>query len=261
MGSYLTLREIQLEELKIAKTITEFCERNQIAYFLSSGSLLGAVRHEGFIPWDDDMDLYMLRDDYTKFCETFADNTLQLRYCENGTLYAPFAKVCNPKIKVERDVVNGSDNSMLWVDIFPLDGIPKPGLRQKVYFARIRYMERMIYMSRATKTHGSFIKKLIWRIFHSYFYNKDEEFSGELARKISSYRRGFSASKTGYVCSPGYAYPYEIFKHRKKYKFEDTEFFSVEDFDSYLSTVYGEYMKMPPVEKRGGHSMKAYYVT
>ena len=258
---YLTLKEIQLEELKIAKIIAEFCDSNNIDYYLSSGTLLGSVRHGGFIPWDDDMDLYMLRDDYAKFCKSFMHKGLVLKYCENGTLLAPFAKVYNPDIVVERAEVKGQDNSMLWVDIFPLDGILGPGIRRKLIMIRIKWLNRIIYMNRAQTTNGSSMKRIIWNKVHEYYARKSDDYIRKVAQKISHIRQKYPTKGSIYILSPEFVLPADLFENRKKYKFEDTEFYSVSNADKYLTICYGDYNKLPPENQRVGHAMKAYFRT
>ena len=146
---YLKLKELQNEELKIAIEIDKFCNENDIKYFLSSGSLLGAIRHHGFIPWDDDMDMYMTREDYDRFCNIFSHPNLIIKYCENGTLHAPFAKVCNPNIIVESETLGDEDNSILWVDIFPIDGAAETKYEQEKRFKKVSFLSKLLMTNRS----------------------------------------------------------------------------------------------------------------
>jgi len=262
---YLPLRDIQLEELKIAKVIDDFCNAKGINYFLYSGSLLGAVRHKGFIPWDDDMDIYMLRNDYDRFCKEFSHELYILKYCENGSLHAPMAKVCNPNIVVESDTLGDEDNSLLWVDIFPLDGVPSNMLLRKLLFFRVQYLERIIIWKRTnSRKEKNIFRRLIKNMASVYLKKKNNEYTIRIAKKVSRISRKYKPLSTGYCANLcySYIYPDEIFRKRALYQFEDYRFYSVEDYNTALTANYNaNYMTPPPENNRGGHYIKAYYKT
>ena len=123
----MTLREIQLFTLEILKVTHNFCVENNIKYSLSYGTLIGAVRHKGFIPWDDDVDIMMLRPDYDRFCQTFQAPGYQVvsRQTRKDCLIS-FARVCDIR---ETDVtsmepwIRRQGNLGLWIDIFPIDSV------------------------------------------------------------------------------------------------------------------------------------------
>ena len=260
---YLSLRNIQLEELEIAKYIDAFCNERGIKYFLYSGSLLGAVRHKGFIPWDDDIDIYMLRDDYDRFCKEFSHELFIIKYCENGSLHAPMAKVCNPNIVVESDTLGDEDNSLLWVDIFPLDGVPSNDFFRKLLLFRVQNLERLIIWKRTdSRKEKNFIRRLIKIIASVYLKKKDNEYTIRIAQKVSRISRKYKPLSTGYCANLcySYIYPDDIFIKRTLYEFEDYKFYSVEDYNTALTANYNaNYMTPPPENNRGGHYIKAYY--
>ena len=259
----LSLREIQLEELNIAKSIDSFCRDKGIKYFLFSGSLLGAVRHKGFIPWDDDMDFYMLRNDYDRFCEEFTHDLYVVKYCENGTAHSPIAKVCNPSILVKSDSLGDEDNSLLWVDIFPLDGVPNSPIKRKILLSRIQNLERMIIWKRKDpQKENNTTRRIIKKIASLYLDRLTDKDVIKIAQKISRISRKIKPLSTGYNANLCYSfiYPDEIFKSRRLYDFEDHQFYSVSDYDTALTSNYNaEYMTPPPENKRGGHYLTAYY--
>ncbi|MBQ8445584.1 MAG: LicD family protein, partial [Opitutales bacterium] len=127
------MREITHEELKqiqlgILDKVHEFCEKNGITYFLSSGTLIGAVRHKGYIPWDDDLDLYMPRADYDKFIKLFSANSpenTKLLSLETDKKYQyPFAKVIDDRTEMVETAVGESFKIGVYIDVFPVDSVP-----------------------------------------------------------------------------------------------------------------------------------------
>ena len=260
---YLTLEELQNEELKIAIEIDKYCNEHDIKYFLSSGSLLGAIRHHGFIPWDDDMDMYMARDDYDKFCNTFSHDQLIIKYCENGTLHAPFAKVCNPNILVESEALGDEDNSLLWVDIFPIDGAAKTKDEQNKRFKKVAFWTKLLMANRtpfypAKNPIKNFIKHLVY-YFYKKFLTRNQII--KISKRISNFLRQIPTFSTGFITNTLWpaVYPAEILKEREKYDFNGYKFYSFKMYDLYLSTAYGDYMTLPPEDKRELHHLKAYF--
>jgi len=259
---YLSLRQIQLEELKIAKEVDKFCNQNNINYYLSSGSLLGAIRHGGFIPWDDDIDMWMLRPDYDRFCENFHHEEFVIKYCENGSLHAPFAKVCNPNIKVECENLGDTDNSLLWLDIFPVDGISSNILVRKLRYLHLGILIKEINLQRNKLTDESnSIFFTVKRLFYKDFQMKSPDYAIKKAVEISNISRQYEVFTTGLsgVAFSRLFFDDSIFTERSKYKFEDTKFFSFSNYDIVLKKNFGNYLELPPIDKRGGHYIKAHY--
>ncbi len=132
------LRKLQLVELDILKLFSEICEKHGLRYYLVGGTMLGAVRHEGFIPWDDDVDVGMPRPDYEKLLtivrEELPDGYDFLHYKQNEEYKRYFSRLVNRNVKIH----NASNTKLIvenaWVDIFPFDGMPSGNLMQKVHF-------------------------------------------------------------------------------------------------------------------------------
>lgn len=124
--NFLSLREIQIEQYKILEYVINIIDKNNLTYFLAGGTLLGAIRHKGFIPWDDDIDIMMPRPDYERFINIFNENSNNLNYqiqsFENGTLKYPFTKIINTNISINS---KSKEDDYLWIDVFPLDGYPE----------------------------------------------------------------------------------------------------------------------------------------
>lgn len=127
-GNRLTLTEIKQVELGILDYIVDICNKYNLIYYLSYGTLIGAIRHKGFIPWDDDIDISMPRDDYEKFLKITSSGQINSKYkclvpLVDGYYYE-FAKVIDTSTIVEDVSVQSTENGV-WVDIFPLDGLNK----------------------------------------------------------------------------------------------------------------------------------------
>lgn len=134
----LSSDEVKKHELMILLDVQDFCEKNNICFYISGGTLLGAIRHHGFIPWDDDIDICMPRPDYELFLQTYKSahgyipmaNTL-------GNWVNPFAKVIDPNTKVVSCI---SDNEPgLWIDVFPVDGLPDNFADAKNYMINVEF--------------------------------------------------------------------------------------------------------------------------
>lgn len=133
----LTLREIQEIELNILSDIDRFCRENGIRYSLDGGTLLGAVRHHGFIPWDDDIDIIMPREDYDRFLKSYQSKNGQYRLYTKDTIPAyrtqMFAKVIDTQTIANEELYQQQDAYGLWVDIFPADYVPaKPRAYRRI---------------------------------------------------------------------------------------------------------------------------------
>ena len=138
MREITDLEELKHIELEVMKKIHEFCEENSIIYYLCFGTLIGAVRHDGFIPWDDDIDIYMKRDDYEKFLTLFPQKAeeLDLNYANYMTkpYYGRcFTKVFDNKTVLKEPQYKTDDDIGVFVDIWPLDGTPNIVFFRKLY--------------------------------------------------------------------------------------------------------------------------------
>ena len=148
------LEKLHSLELDIAVTVKEICERHHIRYFLLAGSVLGAIRHKGFIPWDEDMDIGMLRDDYEQFLtacrDELDDNKYFLQTEDTDAAYAlPFAKIRLNNTRIIEGFSKGVPcHQGIFVDIFPFDSVPDdPKLQKKQY--RQRWIWKNLYSKKA----------------------------------------------------------------------------------------------------------------
>ena len=251
------LREIQLIELEILKEIDRVCRENKIKYFLIEGSLLGAVRHNGFIPWDDDLDIGMLRDDYDKFLK-IADEKLKIGFklcCYNNinNYHLPFSKVItinNRGFKNKEAVLSRKYNGP-FVDIFPLDTSNIAlGKYQTKKFNKIRKYRDILLIKVRYRIKFSW-KRLLYFIESPFYSNKKLH---EKIYKLST-KENKKSSKyiINYSSSYGVAkeiFPICSFEEGISMKFEDMMVTIPKNYNYILTRIYGDYMQLPPKNKR-----------
>ena len=253
----LTLKEVQNLLLEVMIEVDGFCKQKNIKYYMLGGTLLGAVRHKGFIPWDDDIDIGMLRGDYERFLQSATEkqwkyelvNYRLKKNCDYviTRLYIPDTYIDNPEIeKTKLD-------KRLYFDIFPLDYMPKEPKTQKKQARKLLNLKREIaYADVRIRKNNSKFDVILKKI---------------LAHVISPFRQAllFKLEKTmqtyppcGYVCSMASQYSYEkqsfeelIYGKPVPYIFEGYTFAGPAKCHEYLTQLYGaDYMELPPVEKR-----------
>lgn len=262
----LTLKEIQQIELNILIFFDEFCRKYDIEYSLFGGTLLGAVRHKGFIPWDDDIDVCMSRPNYEKFKLKMKTELFPKHYqllCENqkGYLY-PFCKMIDTRTLVMERGVNSLGLYGVWIDIFPLDGIPENEKKRKILFIRSSFWIKMHYFSKCNSIFigDKFLKKIIkvpFVIISRFFGTK------LCTDKILSLCKKYNYM-TMKLCTH-IAWETKFFCLKKKefeniiyLLFENHYFQAISNWDQYLKMRYGSYMEMPPEEERKGHNIDAW---
>lgn len=261
-----SLRRLQLVEFDILKQVKKICEQHQLTYYLSGGTLIGAVRHKGFIPWDDDIDIAMPRPDYEKFL-VFAEEELPeplvLSTRKTGSI-APFAQVQNKSIYVRSTSRKNEQIWPAWIDIFPLDAMPN----EKVHFFFRKYhllYRRMMfqlsvfddYVSINKKSRPWYEKVIIWiatKMHPDHFLNADKQCS-----KFHKALAAYPFTKGKYVINMLGMYKFksvmekEIYGRKTELSFEGEPFSVPEQYDAYLRRIYGDYMQVPPENERNHH--------
>lgn len=256
------LRKLQLTQVEMLKEIRRVCEKLNIQYFLIDGTLLGAVRHKGFIPWDDDLDIAMTRPEYEKFVK-FAPNELSTEYFlqnwHSDPAYAlPYSKLLMNGTKLIESVTDGTNvRSGIFVDIFPFDHCGskkdmKPKMIPYLIWTKTLLMKSGYKVWNANGAKNSKIQYLPF-ILLSKFYSKKS-----LVKKIEKITRSWNnkycnseycLENTGCNLIPWIVQKKDI-ESTIKIQFEDDFFCVPQNYDGYLKAVYGDYMQMPPMEDR-----------
>ena len=255
----VTLNKLHKVQLEILDEFVRVCQKNNLTYFLVGGTLLGAIRHSGFIPWDDDIDIGMPRKDYDKFLE-ICNKELDKKYfldCfdTNNEHYFPFAKIRKDGTIFDEEWSHHLDNNKgIFIDIFPFENISNP----KSPWFKIR----AIIISSITDVllYKAKIKK-VKETHHPLVVSVFNLFSKPINIKIQKYLICCCKddnSKYISVLAGGYGYRREMNLREnvlpaKPIVFENKEYMGMNNNDIYLTNLYGDYMKLPPKEKRYNH--------
>ena len=252
-----SLRKVQLVQLEILKEFKRVCEALNLKYMLDAGTLLGAVRHGGFIPWDDDLDVGMLRADYEKFlaeAPALLDKKYFLQTWRTDPGYGnPFAKLrMNDTIFIEKNTKTLSMHKGIFIDIFPFDFF-KPGLVGK--FAHLKQCWYIfLFVMKHNCMNRRFENKWAHAFYRFVYYCSGYQFvpREELFKRYERFFTRYKNCNTGWV-RPTYfhTFPSSMWESLTPLRFEDDEFLCPTDYDAYLTEAYGDYMTLPPVEKRG----------
>ena len=164
MKKQLSLDEIKQVELQILIEFRRICDALGLRYYLSGGTLLGAIRHKGFIPWDDDIDLAMPRSDFNKlieFSRSYQNDTYKFLFFSHSGTLLPYAKFMNVKTHIDAIYAEGDMQQHLWLDIMPMDGLPEDLNEVARIYKKAEYYRKIIGLCNAKLGEGkSAVKKL-----------------------------------------------------------------------------------------------------
>lgn len=258
----ISFEEHKIIQIAILKDIDAFCREYSINYFLAFGTLIGAVRHKGFIPWDDDIDIAMPRPDYDKFILLFNDKVQNLKVIApeiDLNYYAPYANVYDTRTVLEEKGTSHLGLELgVKIDIFPIDGVPANIYIYDIVSYIMRFYNYILYIKRRcnNESFAFKVKKIICSPFSYRFIQK----------RIIKLATRFSYEKSDYVDHFVYsAYHGKRFKKEAlisfvPLEFEKEKYFCPTGYDEYLRTIYGDYMKLPTVEKQiPHHNFTAYW--
>lgn len=263
------LRKLQLEELNILDEFVRICEENNLRYYSLGGTLLGSIRHKGFIPWDDDVDVAMPRKDYDIFLklskEKFIKGFEVITYENDENYRYPWARMITHNMKIINHMANIPREEFAWIDIIPLDGFPNKGIKRSLHklhlslwwnLNQIVQFDELVDQHRKRSTLGNIAIKIsslfkwLGKIINykkclrhlnntlmKYPYDMD---SDEIINFLAAY--GFKEVFTR-----------ESFATSEEYDFEGRKLKGPKDYNSVLSRIYGDYMVIPPVDDRNKH--------
>ncbi len=264
MNRIITDKEIKALEYDMLLIFDAICKRYGLYYTLCGGTLLGAIRHKGFIPWDDDIDVMMPRPDFNRFCQMIKDNAIVLpdhlsliSWFTAPSMDIPFVKIIDRRTRVTEEYM--ISDQCLWIDILVIDGCPEDNQKLKRLFANSKRI-RWALFNKQTKpgagtTRGkAFLKDIVRFLLKPVSAKK---LCQKLDRLSNCYR--FDECKSIGCIEWGYGPQERVNKSAwmkpVNVEFEGGLFPAPSNYDEYLSNLYGDYMSLPPIEKRTSHNM------
>lgn len=263
----MSLNDIQHVSLEILKEFHKFCITHHLKYSLDSGTLLGAIRHKGFIPWDDDIDIIMPRPDYDLFVASYKDNKRFACFAEERkNCYIAYARLVDMEMTYVKPAAIWADKDTgVWIDIFPIDGVESSRIEFLKTTEKVWSLWRKSCMAREALGDFSYCasifkkiklvpKKIIYRnAIYKFLY-----------RHIAICRRyDYESSEyVGYMAFRGNRDMYfkrDIMDNFIDVDFENCQFKAIQLYDKYLTAIYGNYMILPPEDKRVIHDMHHYF--
>ena len=271
MQSEIDIEQLKKIELGLLCEFHNICERENLRYSLGGGTLLGAVRHRGFIPWDDDIDVMMPRPDYDKFVSYClnSETSFGFKSFETDENYVDLsAKIFDKNtILVDNDILAEDQKIGVYIDIFPIDGLGDSYKKAVKAFKSSAFKRNILIAAQWKKFQKSTTHGWYYEPFRFAFYvlsrcvNKAKTFK-KILKKYSRY----DFDSVNYAAAVGGSYrekeilPQNVFTEYIDLPFENYNFKAIKQYDKYLSSIYGDYMKLPPENKRvAHHTFKAYY--
>lgn len=263
----INIQELKIIQIEILNNFDSFCKANGINYWLDFGTLLGAVRHRGFIPWDDDVDIAMLRDDYERAAALF-NRMSDGRYIfqtptTDKTMCYPFGKLLDTQTVLYEYGKSGI-KTCVYVDVFVYDNSPNDQVIVKKMLKKRDFLGRLRRLKLPMRKDISLFKKILYLIGHILLL----PFSmNTINRALDKNARQYTASLTTNVSN--FVNPYDsdltvvksLFQNLTDVEFEGKLYPAPKDYDVWLTKLYGNYMQLPPVDQRGGHHViDAYFI-
>ena len=274
------LRSLQLEELEILSFFDKICTEQELTYYLAYGSLLGAVRHKGFIPWDDDIDVWMVRDDYRKLLTYLKNINKDTRfvlsdgkYKVNGDRPAELQmRIIDRTMQISRDFAGKQTVMYPWIDVFCLDSFPEN--KKKSYFKKF---SKQLWIYKIARCKSLLIEdsslygkanKIIYTLHNKFHLLKhvlnEEKKKDKVVSAITKYQNIDQSNQKEYFCYAAVYlpkpekcfFPCQWFAEPVKMEFEGKLFSVPKNWDAVLRKLYHDYMVLPPEDQRHTHEAK-----
>lgn len=260
-------RKMQLTELDMLVEFDRVCRKHNINYVLFGGSLLGAVRHKGYIPWDDDADIGMLREDYDTFKKYASEMNSEICYFQDHDTdpeyrwgYGKLRRTNTIYVRVGQEHLKNKTG--IFVDVFPMDDVPLSILGQIVQDRKVYCLRKILWSEVARVQSTGFMKlwySVLAKIPVEWVFSRLNKYAVK-SKNITPNRvrcLSFPATGTLYKKNPlktRYSMPKSWFTNRSEYLFEGRLLYSSKEYDEVLKYIYGKYMELPPKDKREQHS-------
>lgn len=254
-------------DLDIVKEVVEICQKYGLIYYMLGGTMLGAIRHKGFIPWDDDIDLGMPRKHYEKFLEVapkeLSRHLKLVNYRTDPEYHYYITRILDVETKVvEERIGNSNKYTNASIDIFPIDGTPNNVFLRKIYFFRVLYHRALMSLCYKDsidrkRPRGTAERILLWIMERIPIEKITTPYKQK--EKIDKLLKSQKIEGAKYIGNIMGAYrtreivPAEFYGNGKMYQFENIELRGIELYDEYLRYTYGNYMQLPPEGKRKTH--------
>lgn len=242
--------------------IDAFCKKNGLNYSLAGGTLIGAIRHKGYIPWDDDIDIYMPRKDYDIFLKTFDGFNKRYKvyeWHEYPGMEVLFAKVGDTKTKLSEQ--GNVREYGVFVDVFPLDGVSDDVIKQRRIFRKKLLLYVLAHgKSQQYPADGKISHKLMWLVSRLWPLSKRSTFE-RIENLIKKWPNALYVTNLASMGSnnPNDAFPLALFEPTIPADFEDRRYQVMKNYHEYLTKRFGDYMQLPPIEQRvQAHDLIAY---
>lgn len=275
METTSNLRKLQLEELKILKEFIKICDENNLRYYSLGGTLLGSIRHKGFIPWDDDVDVAMPRKDYDTFLkliENCSKEDFKIVTYQNDKDYRyPWARMITYDMKIINHTANIPREEFAWIDIIPLDGFPNKGIKRiwhKIHLSFWWNLNQIVQFDELVdqKRKRSILGKILIKISSLFkWVGKIIDYKvclKHLNKTLMKYPYDIESEEIiNFLAAYGFKeiFTRESFSSSQDYDFEGIKVKGPKDYNSVLTRIYGDYMKLPPVEERNKHNAEIIY--
>lgn len=264
------MKEINVEELKqielnMLREIDYICREHDIKYYVIGGTLLGAVRHRGFIPWDDDIDIAMFENDYYRFKDAITTSSKYLRFdcLENSSNYPyPYGKVCRKDTRIKEMYLKGYECAGVFIDVFRIDGRGNNEQADLLYTKLNKFQECWLSTFSLSDEVSKNILKNTYRKIRRILRNRIS--TRKWAERIDSTSKYIKFDlKENEYCSWIHEKPFpsDIFQNVTYLEFEDVLVPCPGDYDKFLKIKYGDYMTLPPINERvSNHGFIAYKI-
>jgi len=258
---------MQLAELPMIRELDRVCRANDINYVLVGGSMLGAVRHKGYIPWDDDADIAMLREDYDKFKRHAGELDPAICYFQDHDTdpeyrwgYGKLRRTGSKYVRVGQEHLKCKTG--IFIDVFPMDDVPLSTVGQMLQDFHCFCLRKTLWSEVGKYSAGGPLRLWFSLLSHvpvSFVFQQLDRYIRKSGNATPNRVRTllFPASGKLYRKTPikeRYGMPKKWFLDRAEYDFEGYRFYGTRDYDAILTHFYGDYMKLPPEDQRQQHS-------